>query len=53
MVGLGPEFLAVVADIAENFSERLFERGLCLPSGSSMSDADLERVIGILRQTLG
>ena len=30
-------------------SERLFERGLCLPSGSSLSDRDRERVIGIVR----
>jgi dTDP-4-amino-4,6-dideoxygalactose transaminase len=27
----------------------LFERGLCLPSGSAMTEADLERVIGIIR----
>jgi pyridoxal phosphate-dependent aminotransferase EpsN len=31
-------------------AERLFERGLCLPSGSSLSDHDRERVIGIVRQ---
>jgi dTDP-4-amino-4,6-dideoxygalactose transaminase len=28
---------------------RLFESGLCLPSGSSLADADLERVAGIVR----
>jgi pyridoxal phosphate-dependent aminotransferase EpsN len=27
-------------------SQRLFENGLCLPSGTAMSDADLERVAG-------
>lgn len=30
-------------------SERLFERGLCLPSGSSMTPAEIERVAGIIR----
>ncbi|HET9439266.1 MAG TPA: DegT/DnrJ/EryC1/StrS family aminotransferase, partial [Longimicrobiales bacterium] len=32
-------------------AERLFERGLCLPSGSNLSDADLERVIAVIRGT--
>jgi dTDP-4-amino-4,6-dideoxygalactose transaminase len=27
----------------------LFERGLCLPSGSSMTEADRERVVGVVR----
>lgn len=30
-------------------SADLFERGLCLPSGSSLSDADVERVAGLVR----
>ena len=30
-------------------SERLFDLGLCLPSGSSLTAADRERVIGIVR----
>ncbi|QDZ11632.1 aminotransferase class I/II-fold pyridoxal phosphate-dependent enzyme [Devosia ginsengisoli] len=30
-------------------SDGLFERGICLPSGSNMSDADLERVVKTLR----
>lgn len=29
-------------------SEKLFENGLCLPSSSSMTDEELERVIGII-----
>ena len=29
-------------------AERLFERGLCLPSGSAMTDADLERVVDVI-----
>jgi len=30
-------------------SERLFERGLCLPSGSGMTEEDLNRVAGVVR----
>ena len=30
-------------------SERLFDQGLCLPSGSAMTESDLQRVIGIVR----
>ena len=29
--------------------ERLFERGLCLPSGSAMTDEDVARVVGMVR----
>ena len=29
-------------------AERIFERGLCLPSGSSLTDADQDRVIEVL-----
>lgn len=31
-------------------SERLFAQGLCLPSGTAMTDGDLDRVCGILRR---
>lgn len=33
-------------------SDRLFATGLCLPSGSSMTDADLDRVLGALANVL-
>ena len=33
------------------FSESIFERGLCLPSGSNLADSDLERVCEIMLQT--
>ena len=33
-------------------ADRLFATGLCLPSGSGMSDADLERVVAALREVL-
>jgi pyridoxal phosphate-dependent aminotransferase EpsN len=31
-------------------SARLFARGLCLPSGSALSEADQDRVIEIVKQ---
>jgi dTDP-4-amino-4,6-dideoxygalactose transaminase len=31
-------------------SGHIFERGLCLPSGSSLSDADLERVVAVIER---
>ncbi len=31
-------------------AEALFRDGLCLPSGTALSDADLERVAGVVRQ---
>lgn len=30
---------------------RLFERGICLPSGSSLTAAEVERISGIVRET--
>ena len=33
-------------------ADRLFATGLCLPSGSGMSDADLDRVVTAVRSTL-
>ncbi len=34
-------------------SERIFDRGLCLPSSSTLSDSDVERVIGTVDRILG
>jgi pyridoxal phosphate-dependent aminotransferase EpsN len=34
-------------------AEGLFERGLCLPSGSSLTDADRERVVARVRGAWG
>jgi dTDP-4-amino-4,6-dideoxygalactose transaminase len=34
-------------------SARLFDRGLCLPSGSALGKADQDRVVEIVRSTLG
>jgi dTDP-4-amino-4,6-dideoxygalactose transaminase len=31
-------------------SERLYERGLCLPSGSALTDEDLARICGVVRK---
>ena len=30
-------------------SEEIFAKGLCLPSGTGMTDEELERVIGVIR----
>jgi len=31
-------------------AERLFDHGLCLPSGSNLSESDLERVVEVVRR---
>ena len=33
-------------------SEDLFDRGLCLPSGSNLNTGDLERIVSIIKKTL-
>jgi dTDP-4-amino-4,6-dideoxygalactose transaminase len=33
-------------------SDYLFEHGLCLPSGSSLTDNDFERIFGALNEVL-
>ena len=35
-----------------NTAERLFSRGLCLPSGSNLTDSDIERVVTTLKSVL-
>ena len=32
-------------------AEEIFRKGLCLPSGSSLSSSDLDRIVGIIRKT--
>ena len=39
--------------IGGSVSERLFANGLCLPSGSAMSNADIERVVGLIQRKMG
>jgi dTDP-4-amino-4,6-dideoxygalactose transaminase len=34
-------------------SERLFARGLCLPSGTALTDADLDRICSLILKTRG
>ncbi len=38
--------------IEDGTSQRLFEKGICLPSGSNMSDADVLRVCGIVKKVI-
>ena len=33
-------------------SERIFRRGLCLPSGPQVSDADVERIVSIIKASI-
>lgn len=37
---------------AHQVTKRVYTEGLCLPSGSAMTDADLERVLGALQECL-
>jgi dTDP-4-amino-4,6-dideoxygalactose transaminase len=34
-------------------AETLFENGLCLPSGSNLTDADRERIAGVVKRVFG
>ncbi len=34
-----------------NVAEDMFNKGLCLPSGTAMTEDDLERVVGIIKET--
>jgi len=36
-----------------NVSEQLFENGLCLPSGSNLTDEDRERIAKKVREVFG
>lgn len=37
----------------DRLSEVLFEKGLCLPSGSSLESKDLERIVDVIRTVIG
>jgi len=39
--------------VGRGLDEQLFAQGLCLPSGSDMTDEEQDEVIGIIRDTLG
>lgn len=49
---LQPLFAGATSFI-DGTSDRLFSQGLCLPSGSSLSDADQDRIIDTLMSELG
>ena len=38
--------------ITDGYSQSLYERGICLPSGSSMSDDDVYRVVAQIREAI-
>lgn len=37
----------------ESISDRLFDHGICLPSGSNMSDGQVNRIVESIRKTFG
>lgn len=39
--------------VGGNVAEDLFERGLCLPSGSNLTDSDIHRVVATIRHCAG
>jgi dTDP-4-amino-4,6-dideoxygalactose transaminase len=42
-------FFAEYDFIGEGVSEHLFENGICLPSDTKMTDADLDRIVEIIK----
>lgn len=43
---------AYFTDGGASVSDRLFEQGICLPSGSNMASEDLERIIEVIRKAM-
>ena len=39
--------------VGRGFDEKLFEHGLCLPSGSDLTEAEQDEVIALIKQCLG
>jgi dTDP-4-amino-4,6-dideoxygalactose transaminase len=39
-------------DGGPSVSDRLFEHGICLPSGSNMAMADVDRIIDVIRKAI-
>jgi dTDP-4-amino-4,6-dideoxygalactose transaminase len=44
-----PQARVIGGEVAED----LFNRGLCLPSGTAMTDEDLNRVVEVIKTMLG
>jgi dTDP-4-amino-4,6-dideoxygalactose transaminase len=42
-------FFAEYDYVGSDVSEKLFENGVCLPSDTKMTDADLERICRIIK----
>ncbi len=49
---LQPLFKGALA-VVDGTSQKLFAKGLCLPSGSSMSDEDVARVSAVVKRSIG
>ena len=39
--------------VLKGVADRLFDEGLCLPSGTAMTEAEVDRVLGLILETLG
>ncbi len=39
--------------VGTGVAEELFRDGLCLPSGSNLTEGDLSRVVGVIRRVQG
>ena len=38
--------------VTNGVSEALFDKGLCLPSGTAMNDSDLKRVVAVIKKSV-
>jgi len=47
--GVNPKKRYRARAVGGEVAEDLFDRGLCLPSGTAMSEADLDRICRIIR----
>ena len=47
-----PMHLQPIFSSCRYFRDRLFEQGLCLPSGSNMTEPQIERVVAAIRKAL-
>ena len=48
---LKPVF-AEYESVGGEVAAELFDKGLCLPSGSNLAERDLERIVGIVRASM-
>ena len=47
-----PSIFAAALSVVDGTSEDMFDRGICLPSGTDMSDETIERVVKIVKENI-